>query len=367
MSTEISKINPSDLDEVIVSSGLAIQEGEAAKQSYLPFLMQLGEIQERSKKINYENPTLVDEKIARELRLQAVKIRKGAESLKDERKKIHLLKGNLEQASYNLIAASCKVAEETFVVVEKATEIAEKKRIEELGIERTNEMSQYTEIIPTGIGAMQQDVYDYYLNAAKLSYAAKIEADKKAEEERIAKELADMEAKRLAEELAAKEKAEQAARQAELECQLAKERELAAAKEKELEIERQKAADELRKQQEIANAKIEAELARAAEVERLAEIERRAAAEKLQEEQMRIAKLEADAKAARDAEIAKVEAERIAKENAAKAPRKEKLATWVGSFKITPPTGAESDAVALDIISKFEGFIKWANDQISKL
>mgnify|MGYP007069470480 CR=1 FL=1 len=389
MTTEIKKIETSDLDEVIVSSGLAIQEGEAAKQSYLPFLIQLSEVQEQSKKINYDAPTSIDEKIARELRLQTVKIRTAAGNLKDERKKIHLLKGNLEQASYNLIAASCKVAEETFVVVEKATEMAEKKRIEDLAIDRTNEMSEYTEIIPAGIGAMNQEVYDYYLNAAKLSYEAKIQAEKKAEEDRIAKEKSDMEAKRVADELAAKEKAEQAAKQAELEAQLVIERELAAAKEKELEIERQKAAEELKKQQEIADAKIEAELARVAE---LARIENEKANALLMEEQAKqiayeqqvardakimndaiaaekakSAKLEADAKAARDAEFAKIEAERIAKENAAKAPRKEKLTVWVDSFKITTPTGAENDAVALDIVSKFEGFKKWAKNEINKL
>ena len=364
MTTEIKKIETSDLDEVIVSSGLAIQEGEAAKQSYLPYLIQLGEIQEQSKKINYDAPTSIDEKIARELRLQTVKIRTAAGNLKDERKKIHLLKGNLEQASYNLIAASCKVAEETFVVVEKATEMAEKKRIEDLAIDRTNEMSEFTEITPAGIGAMNQEVYDYYLNAAKLSYEAKIQSEKKAEEDRIAKEKADMEAKRVADELAAKEKAEQATKQAELEAELAKERELAAAKEKELEIERQRAAEELKRQQDIADAKIEAELARVAE---LARIEKKKADAILAEEQAKSAKLEADAKAARDAELAKIEAERIAKENTAKAPRKEKLTVWVDSFKITTPTGAENDAVALDIVSKFEGFKKWANDQISKL
>ena len=247
MENEIMKIDSSQLDEVIVSSGLAIQEGEQAKQSYLPFLVQISEIQEQSTKINYENPTQIDEKIARDLRLQAVKIRTSASNLKDERKKIHLLKGNLEQAAYNLIASTCKLAEETFVVVEKATELKEKKRIEELALARETEMSQYTTIIPAGIGTMQQEVYDYYLNAAKLSYEAKIEADKKAEEERIARELAEVEAKRIAEEKAAQEKLEQQRKQAELEAELARQKELADAKEKELEIERTKAAEELRK------------------------------------------------------------------------------------------------------------------------
>jgi len=365
MENEIMKIDSSKLDEVIVSSGLAIQEGEAAKQSYMPFLMGLADIQEQSKKIDYENPTQIDEKIARELRLKTVKIRTAAADLKDERKRIHMLKGNLEQASYNLIASSCKLAEETFVVVEKATELKEKKRIEELALARETEMSQYTTIIPPGIGTMQQEVYDYYLNAAKLSYEAKIEADKKAEEERIERELAEVEAKRIAEEQAAQEKLEQQRKQAELEAELARQKELADAKEKELEIERAKAAEELRKQQEIADAKIKAELEKAAEIEREAAKLRQEAADKLLEEQLKNAKLEADVKAARDAEIQK-ELDRVAAaELAAKAPFKQKAAMWVDSFIL--PEFTEMNTTTDDIKLKFEGFKKWAKSQIQTI
>jgi len=126
MTTEIVKF-----DEVIKQSGLAIQEGEEIKQSYLPFAIQLAGIQDQAGKINFEKPTPTDEIIARDLRLRTVKIRTGASDLKDSRKKIHLLKGNLEQAAYNLIAASCKLSEEAFTTVEKARENAEAKRIRE--------------------------------------------------------------------------------------------------------------------------------------------------------------------------------------------------------------------------------------------
>ena len=110
----ISKIEPTQLEQVVKESGLSIQEADEIKKSYLPFVAQLAETQSQADKINYDNPSEIDETIARGLRLKTVKIRTYAEKLKDERKRMYLLRGNLEQASYNLIAASCKVTEEVF-------------------------------------------------------------------------------------------------------------------------------------------------------------------------------------------------------------------------------------------------------------
>src|ERR1017187_6838122 len=133
----IVKVETEQLEVIVKQSGLEkIEEGEDIKKSYLPFLMNLAEIQEQAKKINFDNPVGIDETIAKELRLKTVKIRTGAMDVKEGRKKVYLLKGTLEQAAYNLIAASCKLTEEAFVTVEKAREIAETKRKMVLRIER---------------------------------------------------------------------------------------------------------------------------------------------------------------------------------------------------------------------------------------
>lgn len=50
--TVLAKIEPTELDTVINSSGLAIAEVEATKQQYLPYLIQLAEIQEQASKQN---------------------------------------------------------------------------------------------------------------------------------------------------------------------------------------------------------------------------------------------------------------------------------------------------------------------------
>ena len=107
--TRLATIDINSLDAVVKNSNLPVQEADEIKKSYLPFLNQLSETQLQAGKINFENPTELDENIAHELRMRTVKIRTGAEKLKEERKKMYLLRGNLEQASFNLIASSCKI------------------------------------------------------------------------------------------------------------------------------------------------------------------------------------------------------------------------------------------------------------------
>jgi len=205
MNTQIVKVDETKLDEVVKTSGLPIEQGEESKKAYLPFLIQLAEIQEQSSKINFANPTGIDETIARELRLKTVKIRTGSKDLKDERKRIYLLRGNLEQAAYNLIAASCELAEEEFVKVEKAREIAEKKRLAELKIERIALLAEFTETPELFQSELlSEEAFKQLLEGQKLAKAA--DAAKKIADELAAKEAAELKAKQEAE-LAAKKAA----------------------------------------------------------------------------------------------------------------------------------------------------------------
>lgn len=245
-------------DEVIQQSGLEIQEGEEIKQSYLPFAIQLAEIQEQAVKINFENPTGLDETIARELRLKTVKIRTGASDLKDSRKKIHLLKGNLEQAAYNLIAASCKLSEETFTTVEKAREIAEAKRKAELKVIRDAEILPLAEFVPFGmdLGKFSEEDYQKLLEGARLQMEQKKEFEWKAEQARI-----EAEQVRIAEEKRIREENEGLQKQLETERKAAEEK---------ARIER-KASEAKLKEEREARAKAEDEIKAKADQERKAE------------------------------------------------------------------------------------------------
>lgn len=320
MENKLMKIEPSQLEEVVKNSGLQIQEGEEIKKSYIPFLNQLAEIQEQSNKINFENPAQIDEMISRELRLKTVKIRTGASQLKDDRKRIHLLKGNLEQAAFNLISASCKLAEEAFTQVEKAREIAAEKAAQELKIERLKELEPYNEfVIPgTDFAHISEDSYQKIFTGAKLQFEYRIEQQKKAEAERIAREK-EQERIRLENEKLKKEAEE-------------KEKQLQAEREK-AEKERKAAEEKARKERELIEAKAAEEKRRADEKLR---IEREKANEKLNAEKAAKSKLEAEIKAKQLAEekarkeaeakiLADQKAKALAEKKALAAPDKVKL------------------------------------------
>lgn len=181
------------LDKVLSESGLEKTETTEAKENYLPFLSELHGLKEQSVKIDFNNPSELDEKIAREIRLKVVKIRTGAEGLKDKRKKIHLLKGNVEQAAYNLIKANCELFEANLAAVENVRKLAEEARKKELAATRLTELQQYGFVQNNGFNLADMDdaMYQTLLVGTKKTFEDRIAAEKKAEEERIEKERID--------------------------------------------------------------------------------------------------------------------------------------------------------------------------------
>lgn len=341
------------LDTLVSQSGLELNQGEQIKQSYLPYFIQLAEIKAQASKINFENPTELDEKIARELRLKTVKIRTGSKDVKDDRKKIHALKANLEQDAWNLIKSTCELEEEQFFQVENRRAQIEKQRIESIRLERIAQIEPYASFVPVGLplGTMSDDDFSMLLSGAKLNHQAKIDAEAKAELERIEKELAlekERERIRLENERLKKEAEErEAAMKAE---RLEAEKKAEAIKAK-ADAEKKASEEKARKEREAIEAKLKAERL---ERERL-EAEK-AAKEKADREEK--ARIEAAQKAA--------EKERIAAEaKAAKAPLKEKMRVWVSAFTI--PSGQPDCMGAVIIAEKFEAFKKWAEAQIEEI
>lgn len=232
--------------------------------------------------------------------------------------------------------------EEALEEIEKYAEIQEKLRIDNLRTERISLVEDVKEFIPISIdlGVISEDDFNNLLNGAKLQLQAKIEAEKRAEQERL-------EAERKA-----KEEAER----------IEKDRE---AERLRIEAENKRLADEK------AKLEIEAERQRK-EAEELLARERKIQQEKLEKERAERAKIEAELKAKREAEEKaereRIEAERIAKREAerlAKAPIKKQLKIWVESFEL-PKSTIENEKV-LDIQEKFSSFKNWALNQIENI
>jgi hypothetical protein len=356
-------IESNELEKVVTNSGIEIKEGEEIKKSYLPFIAQFAEIKEQSNKINFESPTQLDEVIARELRLKTVKIRTGCFAFKNGRKKIYDLRAQIEQDSYNLIKSSCELAEHVFEQVEKAREIAEKKRKDERKIKRVEILTAlefdytYTDLLN-----MDDDSFDKLVLKLENEKSARLEAERKAKEEAEAKaktealenERIRIENEKLKKEAEEKEKqiqiekAKALAEQAKQDALMEAQRALAA---KKLQEEKDKAA-EIAKEEAEKQAKIQAELK--AKADKLAaDLKAKQDAEKAEK-----AKQEAIEKAAKEAAI-----------KASKAPDKEKLIKFIESFTYTDTELSTSEAKVIkgEVINKFTSFCEWSKSLIEKL
>lgn len=336
---KLEKINPTEF-------GLEVSQVETIEQAFLP------KIQEREALVAIYDQLIKSEltpelcKEAKEVRLKLVKVRTGIADIHKTQKAFFLAAGRFVDAWKNKETLPVEQMEEKLSEIENYYINIEKAQKAQLQAERLLEVSKYTEYPANALGEMEQQVYDAYLQGLKVAYDTKIEAERKAEEER----LVAIEAEKAERERIRVENERLKAEAEQKEKELAEERAKAEAERKALE-------EEARKEREAAEAILKAEQKKA-----------RLEAEKAANEK---AALEAELKAKADKEAAelkaKQEAEKQAKleaEKAAKAPRKEKLTKWVESFQI--PT-FENDEVAANITARFNSFKKWAESEITNI
>lgn len=268
-------------------------------------------------------------KQAREMRLALKTIRVDAEKKRKALKEDALVMGRAIDGVNNLLLAAIQPLERHLEEQEKFAErLAEQERQRRLS-ERTEALQLYIEAgqaVPA-LDVMTDDQFAKYLDDAKLLHTAKIEAAKKAEAERIAREQAE------------------AAERERLRIENERLRAEAIAAEAKAKAEREAA------ERELARIKAEQEAAAKAEREAREKVERELAAKKAEEE-------------------AKAKAEAAAAKKAAAAPDKTKLRTIAATVRgIQFPTVStpEAAAVLADIAAKRESFAKWIEAQISNL
>lgn len=289
---------------------------------------------------------------ARELRIKIRDNRtKGIEVWHKTTKDYFLKGGNFIDAVKRMEIAVNERMESDLEKIEKYRENIERERIAKLQEERNAEVLKYQEISFPNLGEMAEPVWNNFITGIKVQYQARIDAEKKAEEDRIAREKAEAEereAQRL-ENIRLKAEAEERERLAE--------------------IERKKQAKLLADQK----AKADAERAK---LEEKAQKEREEADRKLKAEQAEKAKLEAELKAKADAErkaesdrLAKEEADKKAKAEAEKAPDKQKLTAWIDSLSLSEINASTTSGKAVEgvIREKFTAFKTWAVNQINSI
>ena len=255
--------------------------------------------------------------------------------------------------------------------------------------ERSIKVSEYQEPRESDFANMSEDVFNNYLSGLKATYIAKIEAERKAEEERIAKEKADAEAieqqrlenERLKAEAEKREKEIQAERKAN-ELKLAEERAKIEAEATRLNEIKQKRSKELqpyivfiRDYNSLINKSESEYQAEFSDIKKGAkdhwefeESERAKELEKAKANAEREAKLKALELANQKAIEEKKKEEDKAKKEAdrlLKAPIKKQIKILIDNLVF--PDSKINHETLTEIKDKFESFKRWANDKVDQI
>lgn len=314
--TEVAILQP-QLLEVVNKSGLEQTTAEKIAAKYVPYLAQITELGEQLKPLNKELPE--DAVKAKRIRLDLGKLSKPMSDTKAEDKAAILVQGRYIDALYNACEGAKLLTQKDAEEIEKHQENLEKQRLELVYNERVLLLEPYGEINQfVDLKAMDELTFGTYLANAKtvfdakkeqerLAEIARVEAEQKADQERIEREAAE----KLEREKIEKENAELKAAQIEREKQIAEQNRLA-------KIEQDKKDAELKIEAD-KQAKIQADLK--AENDRIAaELKAKKEAEEILHQQEK-ERIEAEEK------------ERVAKAKAlANAGDKEKLRTFFDKY-----------------------------------
>jgi hypothetical protein len=305
---------------------------------------------------------------AHSLKKVMTKIGTTIEKIHKERKEYWLTGGRIVDKWKNENIELVEVKKKSLIPIEKHFENLENERKLRLKEERIKMLAPY-EVDCTFIDliGMPDEHFNAFVQSSKLTYEAKIEAQRKAELERIETERLDAIERQRLNAIAPytsfmefeynyrdmpnddfeKILSDAKAKKVEYETENARLKAEAELKDKELELERQRADAERKKIEAENQAKLKAEQDAKAKLE--AELK---------------AKQDAELKAQKEREDAELKAKKEA-EKLAKAPIKKQLSLWVNRFEL--PEFSTETQTANDIKAKFEAFKKWSLEQIEQL
>lgn len=352
---------PKELAELKNSvTGLSVDKADKILMAFAPSMTRLTELSQEMEKINFTTPTDFDAEVAGSLRKKLVKVRTGAADEKDSQKELIKIEDKLIMSSFNLIKSACVLKENRLREVEEFQKREQERLMLIKQEERSALLDPYNQAFDkVMIGAMSEEVFSNYLAGVKASHEAKLEAERKAEEQRLEQEritnlhnqrkealihvwgflsadqrimnfgilssedfnqlLGAAEERRMADELQREKERAEAER-------LRKENEAAQAKAK---AEREEAEAKLRAEQEKARKEKEA-------AELKAKQEREALEAKLAAERAEKARLELEARQkeidAQKAKEAEEKARKLAEKKAANAPDKKKLEVFLSEM-----------------------------------
>ncbi len=176
----------------------AIEPSKAAqiKATFEPMVEMLEQFEAIYNQIVSESQKGVTKELcakAKRARLDVGKIRINTGKAKDKSKESLKREDRAIMGVHNLVVWAVTDRENKLKEIENFFEIQEQKRLEALQAERVEKLSQYIEDAhERNLSDMEEDVWQAYLGAKKKEYQDRIEAEKKAEAERLEQQRRDI-------------------------------------------------------------------------------------------------------------------------------------------------------------------------------
>lgn len=181
---------PAKLEEQVQGSGIELSKAESIASNYAPFLVQISEQAKLLKGLKDDSPE--DVATARRVRIDLGKISAPATAQKKADKDLILIETRFIDGLFNTVEGFRKLTIEDAKLIEEAADKIEEARIAELNSKRLAELQKFdVDGTDFNVGAMNDEVYETFLSGTEAKYKARQEADRLAEEERIAKEKAE--------------------------------------------------------------------------------------------------------------------------------------------------------------------------------
>jgi hypothetical protein len=174
----IVKIDPKEF-------GLEEKKAEQIAAQFKPMLDKMQELEAEFNQVAAMEMSEQKVKAAKELRLKYVKVRTGTADIHKEQKAFYLAGGRFVDGWKNAQLFASQGIEEKLSEIESYYAKIEAEKIQNLRLERWEMLQPYIEVEPVGLGVMDETVFGHILSGAKAAHEAKIEAEKKAEAERL--------------------------------------------------------------------------------------------------------------------------------------------------------------------------------------
>ncbi len=323
-----------ELSTIVNQAGLDETKSKSILENFNGFFEVAAEWEAKSKVIIVTDESQKDlMKQAREGRLFLKSKRVDVENKRKSLKEQSLREGQTIDSIARILKNLIEPIESHLETQEKFAEIKEAQRKDALQAERIEILKPLNAPYQLyDLKSMAENDFNDLVNGLKSAIQARIDAERKTEEERILKAQAEAEERERIRIENEKLRAEAAEREKQLAAETAEHERILQSERAKAEAERKAAEDAARKEREIAEAKLRAE---------------RIANEKLQAEIR--AKAEAEAIAKRDAEFRAAAEERariLADKKAKRAPDKNKLNEFAGILESIQLPDVKSDEAA---------------------